>query len=363
MNILFFAFHPVDPQLFHHTAKTLEKKGNKVLFAVLEKEDIVNVITKSFGFKTVLIGKNKKSFLGRVMNSPIILLRIAFFTIRFKPDLFVSALSPYVGLISKILGIKSIGLTDTEIASFNNNIAFNFFDSILSPDCFYEEIPEAKHIPFQSYKEFAYLHPNWFKPDRSVLERLHLERTDKIVLLRFSALNATHDIGARSEGILNKDEVLKYLKEIEKYARILISVSERDMGEEFEKYRLKIHPVDHIHLLSFCTLYIGEGTTTASEAGVLGVPWINILKTKRGYLMDQENNYRLGKRVDKLKNGFELCIKWLKDDDLVAKWEGKQARLLSDKIDLSSFLTWFIENYPESHKIMKENPDYQNRFK
>lgn len=32
-------------------------------------------------------------------------------------------------------------------------------------------------------------------------------------------------------------------------------------------------------------------------------------------------------------------------------------------IDYVAFLTWFIENYPESQKIMKENPDYQWRFK
>jgi len=27
------------------------------------------------------------------------------------------------------------------------------------------------------------------------------------------------------------------------------------------------------------------------------------------------------------------------------------------------FLVWFIENYPESNKIMKENPDYQYNFR
>jgi hypothetical protein len=32
-------------------------------------------------------------------------------------------------------------------------------------------------------------------------------------------------------------------------------------------------------------------------------------------------------------------------------------------IDPTAFLTWFIEKYPESSKIMKENPDYQFNFK
>lgn len=33
--------------------------------------------------------------------------------------------------------------------------------------------------------------------------------------------------------------------------------------------------------------------------------------------------------------------------------------MLADKIDVTAFLVWFIENWPESFKIMKENPDYQ----
>jgi len=37
--------------------------------------------------------------------------------------------------------------------------------------------------------------------------------------------------------------------------------------------------------------------------------------------------------------------------------------MLSEKIDVTAFMVWFVENYPESAKIMKENPGYQYRFK
>ena len=37
--------------------------------------------------------------------------------------------------------------------------------------------------------------------------------------------------------------------------------------------------------------------------------------------------------------------------------------MLSEKIDLTAYLTWFLENYPESFKIHKEEPEYQERFK
>ena len=38
------------------------------------------------------------------------------------------------------------------------------------------------------------------------------------------------------------------------------------------------------------------------------------------------------------------------------------SKMLHEKIDVTAFYVWFIENYPQSAKIMKENPDYQLRF-
>jgi hypothetical protein len=36
---------------------------------------------------------------------------------------------------------------------------------------------------------------------------------------------------------------------------------------------------------------------------------------------------------------------------------------LKKKIDGTSILVWFIENYPKSKFIMKENPDFQYNFR
>jgi len=37
--------------------------------------------------------------------------------------------------------------------------------------------------------------------------------------------------------------------------------------------------------------------------------------------------------------------------------------MLSEKIDPTAFLIWFMENYPGSVKIVKNNPEFQSRFK
>ena len=48
---------------------------------------------------------------------------------------------------------------------------------------------------------------------------------------------------------------------------------------------------------------------------------------------------------------------------LKREWTRKRGKLLKDKIDVTAFMVWFIENYPQSFEIMKENPEYQEKFK
>jgi len=32
--------------------------------------------------------------------------------------------------------------------------------------------------------------------------------------------------------------------------------------------------------------------------------------------------------------------------------------MLADKINVAAFLVWFVENYPKSIRVMKENPNF-----
>ena len=52
-----------------------------------------------------------------------------------------------------------------------------------------------KEIRYAGYHELSYLHPNYYKPDEGVLKDLGVTPDEKYVLVRFIALNATHDIG------------------------------------------------------------------------------------------------------------------------------------------------------------------------
>jgi|TARA_B100001971_G_scaffold64348_1_gene59187 hypothetical protein len=44
-------------------------------------------------------------------------------------------------------------------------------------------------------------------------------------------------------------------------------------------------------------------------------------------------------------------------------WKKRIKKLFKEKIDLSTFSIWLIENYPKSVNFIKKNPDYQYNFK
>lgn len=58
-----------------------------------------------------------------------------------------------------------------------------------------------------------------------------------------------------------------------------------DLGTQFEKYRIRINPLDMHHVMAFASLYIGDSQTMAAEAGVLSLGlWLNTMK---GHLSEE----------------------------------------------------------------------------
>lgn len=364
MKVLFIVYHPVDPYIIFETAKRIESDGGKAFFVIIEKEGIIESIVRSYNFDYKVIGNTKESFIGKILNTFKIVYRINKVVKWFKPKLIFSPAAPYTSLAVKFNKVPLICWEDTETATFNFKYSHKQISSLLLLESYYKDLPGDNIIRFNGYKELGYLHPNVFTPDETVLEKLGLLKDHKIVLMRFSALNAMHDIGLKSEADNNETKILNFIKRIESEykAKVFISITERDLDERFDDYKLIIEPSKYVHLLSFCSLYIGEGTTTASEAGVLGVPWIALRDKPLGYLNDQEDNYGLGIRTDNFELALNKAEEYLQDH-IKNEWIVKRKKLLADKIDVSAFLTWFLQNYPESHKIMKKKPDYQNRFK
>ena len=351
MKILVDIGHPAHVHLFKNMIWNLENDGHEVKITAREKE-IVLYLLDVYRFKYENLGKHHKKLLNKLLGLISRDYKLYKVAKKFKPDIFISHGSMYAAHVAKLLGKPHISLEDTEHSIEQIRLYAPFTDVILTSTCFKKNLGK-KQVRYNGYHELAYLHPNYFKPDPSILEELTLNKDDKLVVLRFVAWGASHDIG--QHGFISKRELVKKLED---FGRILIT-SEHKLGKDFEKYRIPVSPEKIHDLLYYATIYIGEGATMASECAVLGTPAIYLNTLRLGYTDEEEEKYGLVYNFSDAKTAqkqaFEKASELLDTDNLKEKWQKKRKKLLNEKIDVTKFVTDFIENYPESFMEWKAN--------
>jgi len=348
MKILIDIGHPGHVHLFKNFAKKMQQKGNNILFTCRQKEFEIELL-KSEGLPYVSFGKKYNSTPGKIYG----LLKFGILEfiqgLKFRPDLFMSHGSPYAAHAATLLRKPHISMEDTGNME-QVRLYLPFTDSVLTSDAFHKNLGN-KQIHYNGYHELAYLHPNSFTPNPKIYDFLEIKRDTPFVILRFVSWNASHDVNQSGLSMEEKRALINYLK---KRYTVFIS-SEGELPNEFKKYRIKIPPQEMHHALAYACMFIGEGATMASESAVLGTPAIYINSISAGTINEQVDYGLLFH--PKNGNGVFDTLKML--DNIPNRkelFQKRRQKLLNDKIDVTSFLIWFIENYPQSKKYTINNP-------
>ena len=357
MKILIDIGHPAHVHYFRNFISLMQEKGHEFLIVARDKE-VTHTLLKKYEINYYSRGRGAASLIGKIIytiSADLIILKLAR---NWQPDIFLSFGSPYAAHISKLLRKPHIAFTDTEHAKLGILAFAPFTETIVTPDCFYKNFP-AKQIRFKSYFELCYLSPKYFKPDPSIRNMLNIKDSSKVVLFRFISWGASHDIGQK--GIPN-DVKIKLVKLFEKKGYQVLISAEGLMSSELESYRIKISPEKIHDVLSTIDVFIGESGTMATEAAILGTPSIYVNSLDAGVFQD-EVKYGLLYSFRSSTNLFNEIEELLKTPDLKSIHRARRLKLIEEKIDSTTFFVWFVENYPKSINILKDNPDYQHNFK
>jgi uncharacterized protein len=355
MNILIDINHPAHVHYFKCFIREMQKKGHKILITASKKEITYQLLEK-YQFDFIRLGAHGNSMIKKIINLPIMIFHMCLAGRKFKPEIILGVGSIRGAYTSAIFRIPCVSIEDTEHSIGQIRLYRPFAQCICTPTCFLRDLG-SKQVRFDGYLELAHLHPNRFIPNPAVLHEIGLKETDTFIIVRFISWAASHDIG--HHGIRDK---IGFVKSLEKYGKVIIT-SEGDLPEELKPYIMKISPEKVHDLLYYATLYVGEGGTMASEAAVLGTHALHISTTAKfcGSFCDI-NRYGLLWTSEDDEDTIKKAIELLRTPDLRKNGKTKRDRLIKEKIDVTAFMMWLIEKYPESVKIMKENPDYQNIF-
>ena len=363
MNILISINHPAHVHYFRNFIRIMESKGHR--FVVVNRDSpIINQLLDYFQIAHTIRGKRRKS-LG-TLKTIYYLLKFVIYLIgvsrRFHIDFYMGFASAPCALTSFITRKPSVLLDDTDHNVKNQLIYLPFCSRVFTPfyfnsRAFKKDWAKRKQENLQAYIEQLYLHSNYYHPDDSILETLGLTRQN-YVLVRFSAFDASHDKGVNSLDVETRKAVVRLLEQ--KY-RVVLSLEAPSDDDFFTKRTLKYPPHKMHDLLYHARMIVTEGATMASEAYVLGVPYLYINPLTVGYINQQCS--KSPERAQKSSDGMEV-LKIVEEmmnthvDQLACRKEVEQSTICP-----TDYLTWYVENYPESQKTIQNNPNYQLRFR
>ena len=353
MNILIQMSHPAHFHLYKNVARNLMQDGHHV-FILIKTKDILEDLLKASGlpYCNILQEAHRKSKLGILWDMLVRDWRMLRFVRQHHVDLLTGSTAEVaqVGWLTCRCRINT-GEDDMKVVPLFRKIAGPFIQVMLSPVSCDNGKLEPKTIHYDGFHKLAYLHPNQFVPDKQVVEK-YFSADKPYFILRFAQLKAYHDITADARGI-NTEIAQRLIDLLSPHGDVYIT-SERELEPQFEKYRLQINPLDIHHVLAFAKLYVGDSQSMAVEAAMLGTPSLrfNDFAGKIGVLEELEHKYQLtfaipSNEPEKLYAKIEELLSM---PELSETFQQRRQNMLSEKIDVTAFFTWFIENYPKSRK-------------
>ncbi|MEX2567695.1 MAG: DUF354 domain-containing protein [Cyclobacteriaceae bacterium] len=365
MRYLFFFVHPSKFHVFKHTINRLKRDGHDVEVLITSK-DILEQLVKNEGwdYTNIFPEGRKMDGVPAYVSSTINLFRTIYRLYNYckgkKYDLFITDdLLVYIG---KLQRVPTIVFTDDDLSTTKQfSIVLAFADYILSPDITDLAKYNKKKISFSGYKELAYLHPDIFRPNKDIIRQFN-PKMDTYFLLRLVSMRSYHDTGKKG---LSDRNVWRLIELLEYYGKVFIS-AERKLPTDMEKYRLKLKSELIAHAIFYADLFIGDSQTMTSEAVVLGTPAFrcNDFVGNINVMDEKENKYGLSfnYKPENFEKMYERIKTMLNEKRFKDTFQSKRNVMLAEKINLTGFMIWLLENYPDSVEEIRQDPQIQYRF-
>ena len=364
MRYLFYFGHPAQYLFMRETIRRLVHSERHQVTILIKTKDVLEALIEADGFPYInILSMQRKVSRPAVVLSYINRLRLLIpIIVRTKPDLLVGT-DATIAQLGKLFGIDRITVVEDDYEVIHNlaNLTYPFTQTILCPEVCQVGKWTAKKAGYRGYMKLAYLHPAVFTPEPICCEVYQLP--SRFALIRLAQLTAYHDFGIRG---IDSELVQTVIDRLEANGLAVKISSEAVIDAQFAPYLLQIEPRHMHHVLAQATLLISDSQSMSVEAAMLGVPSIRYsdLVGKISVLEELEHTYGLTYGVH-VGDRDELIARLQQLIGLPALRETFQQRrrtMLADKINVSEFLEWFLVNYPDSLKAMKQNPGMQNRF-
>lgn len=284
MRALFDLVHPADALFFHHAMRMLRDRGVQIR-VVSRRKDVLVDLLDALGVEHTPLTTARGGLLGQACE--LVARDIALFRMAraWKPHVMAGFGGVAISHVGKLLGIPSVSFYDTEHASVQIRLTLPFISEWHVPGSWTGALAPGRTRRFPGSKQFAYLHPGYFRPDAGLAKSAGWDPAVDNFLVRTVSWQANHDIGSKGMGLGRLREIVGWLAGL---GKVHIS-AEGTLPPDLRSLQFRGSASSFHHLLAHCRLHVGESMTVASEATALGVPALLQNSKECAYISEQEN--------------------------------------------------------------------------
>ena len=338
MRILIDITHPAHLHFFRNAISRLAARGHTLLLTARDK-DILRDLADELGIEMDFFGGSPAGIVGMARTLIYRKRRLAKHLDRFDPDVLVALGGTFIGFLGWAKRVPSIVFYDTENAKLSNRITYPFATRICTPRSYLHDV--KRQVRYAGYHELAYLAPDVFTPDPSVRDALKIGRSEPYAIVRFVGWQASHDLGHSGIGTARKIRLVERLRSV---GRVFISAEGR-LPEALQRMQFPLAMSRMHDAIAEAAVVVGESSTMASEAAVLGVPSVFIHpKIERGYTREQADRWRIvhwyaADQYEEAIARAEVLMAQARSDH----WRSIGRAIVEDSIDVTGFVCDQIE--------------------
>jgi uncharacterized protein len=267
MRVLVDIGHPGHVHFFRQAIARLRADGHEVALSARAKDVTVDLL-RAFALEHRVLSSTAR---GVYLEYPARLLALVRLIRDMRPNVVTAVGGAFVAPAARLTGARSVVFTDTEHVAADRVLTYPWATRIVTPNVFKKDLPRAHHR-YAGLHELAYLHPARFTPDRSVLGELGLADEEPFAILRLVSWQAAHDRGHHG---FSAADARSAAERLGSRARVFVS-AEGPIPEGLLRHRLPLPPHRLHDALALARLYLGDGATMATEAGLLGTPSVYV---------------------------------------------------------------------------------------
>ncbi|WP_206185397.1 DUF354 domain-containing protein [Sphingosinicella sp. CPCC 101087] len=282
-KVLFDLVHPADALFFCHAIRALAAEGVEIRIASRHKDVLVPLLDELELPHVPLTsaGRGRAGLMRELLQRDYRLWRLVR---AFRPQVMVGFGGVAISQVGRLTGTPSLAFYDTEHAPLQLRLTLPFVSEWHVPDSWQGPEAKGRTFRFPGSKQFAYLHPEHFRPSRPIAESAGLDPSCDNFLVRIVAWAANHDAGRAG---FSTDRLTAIVSALAARGKVHIS-SEGELPPQLEPLRYRGSATAFHHLLAHCRLCCSESITVASEAVALGVPVVLQIDEEYGYVAEQE---------------------------------------------------------------------------